>query len=161
MIATTSTLKFERTLPSSYLNWRLGPVLRHEIKIRMATSQNCAPMCSRLLYLTHKLSLPAQPVVFFCKVTIILCKEYVTVWGCAAVLFLFIFENLTYKWGLRVPAGFHVSKQLDQTGYHLPMISTPIFCRCCSRRTFCHGLQLKQPTLSLSKHSLSLSLNMA
>ena len=51
MIATTSTLKFERTLPSSYLNWRLGPVLRHEIKIRMATSKNCAPMCSRLLYL--------------------------------------------------------------------------------------------------------------
>ena len=70
---------------------------------------NITKLCTNALqpaWSSHKLSLPAQPVVFFCKVTIMLHQAHVTVSGCAAVLFLFIFENLTYKQVFKCPTGF-------------------------------------------------------
>ena len=46
---------------------------------------------------------------------------------------------------LSVPLAFHVSDQLDQSGYHL-LISTPIYWHSCSLWTFSHTLQLERPS---------------
>ena len=83
----------------SHLNQRLGPVTYKINNCNMMKPRGDAFQASLS---PHKLSLQAQLVFFFCKVTFI---EYVTVWGCAAV-FLIYFLNSMYKPNFECPTSF-------------------------------------------------------
>ena len=61
------------------------------------------------------------------------------------IISLFLKTTPTNKQSSSVPAAFHISNQLDQSGYCL-LISTSIYWHSCSHQTFRHGLQLKWPT---------------
>ena len=88
----------------SHLNRRLGPVM-YEIKIK---NRNITKPCAEAFHASlspHKLSLPAQLVLFLCKVTFILKSTSLGL--CSSLFFFVVVENSMFKQrSVKCPTGF-------------------------------------------------------